>query len=82
MNNKRMEEKLATRECLDVRVIGKEIEPGLFELEMFLPDVDYADAKNEAWIWSIGKRISDGKIFASTETVLYNKPGFECLWLR
>lgn len=85
MQNQRMAEKLsgdASEQCLDVRVIGKEVEPGVFELEAFLPEVDYCDAQTESWIWSIGRRKSDGKIFAAVDTRYYLDDAYECLWLR
>lgn len=34
------------------------------------------------YIWSIGKRHSDGVILASRNGDLYQNPEFECLWLR
>ena len=82
MRNKSMEQKLAQLDALDVREIGIEVEPGVFELKRFTEDIDYCDAQNEQWIWSIGKRKSDSKIFASVDTRFYGDPGYECLWLR
>jgi len=82
MQNKRMEEKLDRLDAMDVRVVGFEIEPGVFELTKFVEDVDYCDALNEQWIWSIGRREKDDRIFAAVDARFYQKPGYECLWLR
>lgn len=82
MKNLRMCEKLNLGECIDVRQIGREIQPGFFELESYTDDVDYCDAKTEQWIWSIGRRIEDGVIVASLDTSLYMNPQYVCLWLR
>lgn len=82
MQNKAMEAKLDSFDALDVRTIGFEIEPGVFELQKFSEDTDYCDAGTEQWIWSIGKREKDGKIFASTDARFYQKSGYDCLWLR
>lgn len=96
MRNKAMERKLAKGDCLDVRKVGRllsseEVEAeGLgdfgtsrvFELRGFVEDVDYADPEAEDWIRSIARRESDDRIFASTSPDFYQRPGFECLWLR
>lgn len=83
MNNKAMERKLKSGRAKDVSPFrtqtGRyELPPGFFE-----EDVDYCDAKLEAWIWSIGKeRTSAGRIFASTSGEFYQAEAYECLWLR
>jgi len=82
VNNVRMQEKLEARECLDVRVIGEEIMPGVFLLHDFITEVDYADAQNEAYIWSIGRHRETGEIHASTRGEFYQNPLYDCLWLR
>lgn len=82
MQNLAMQEKLDTFDCLDVCAIGVPVEPGIWELAKFTEDVDYCDASTEAWIWSIGQRLTDGRIFASLDTRYYLNPEFECLWLR
>lgn len=82
MRNLRMKEKLEIGTCLDVREIGVTYDEMVFELSEFEEDVDYADAKTERWVWSIGKRKSDGKIFASLDTRFYQNDDFVCLWLR
>lgn len=54
MRNQAMARKLAKRECLDIsrceRTAG-----GDYLLEVFRDEVDYCDAAQEAWVWSIGK---------------------------
>jgi len=86
MRNKAMANKLLKGKALDVRAEGRENGPGLYELRRFVDGVDYCDAQREAWIWSIGRRRSDGAIFAATDTRFYsgrpNEGDYECLWLR
>ena len=72
----------ADNECLDVREIGVEIAPGLYELKRFTDDADYRDSQTDKWIWSIGERNSDGKIFAATDSRFYLNDDYKCLWLR
>jgi len=43
---------------------------------------DFCDAKEEAWIWSIGRHRQTGEIHASKQGDLYENPAYECLWLR
>lgn len=82
MINKAMQEKLDSGECVDVLKIGREVSPGLYELDRFEEDVDYCDAEKELWIWSIGRRHSDNKVFASTDGRFYLNDEYHCLWLR
>ena len=82
MLNQRMQEKLEKREAIDVRAIGEELRPGFFRLNSYIDDVDYCDAANEAWIWSIGQNLSNGEIHASTSAGLYQNPDYRCLWVR
>jgi len=82
MSNKAMQNKLMKDKAIDVRMAGTEVEKGVFELREFVDDVDYCDAQTESWIWSIGRRLSDRKIFASTDTRFYQNSDYHCLWLR
>lgn len=82
LKNQAMARKLSKGEALDVRAIGTEVEPGVFELQSFTEDVDYCDAQTEAWIWSVGRRQADGQLLAATDARFYERPGYECLWLR
>lgn len=84
MLNKAMERKLESGECLDVNEEGVIIAgwPGHFTLRDFVDGKDYCDAKNEAWVWSIGKHKGTGTIVASLAADLYQNPHFECVFLR
>lgn len=82
MANLRMQEKLRSGECLDVREEGEVVQPGVYRLRRFVEGVDYCDAETEEWIWSIGRRHRDGAVLASTGTMFYQDPDFECLFLR
>lgn len=58
--------------------------------------VDFADSAHEAWIWSIARATRDfkferdgikhlvpkGTVLASRAADLYQRDGFDCLWLR
>lgn len=81
-SNLAMKRKLDTGDCLDVLKIGTLVEPGVYELRQFFENVDYCDASKESWIWSIGKRASDGKVFAAVDARYYQAADYECLWLR
>jgi len=83
MINKRMEEKLENGEAIDLSKCERE---GRYYVvpETLWDDsgMDYCDAVRECYIWSIGRRYSDGKILASTGSELYQNVDFHCLWLR
>lgn len=53
-----------------------------YVVDNFIEDKDYCVLKTIQWIWSVGRRKSDGLILASTSADLYQNPDFECLWLR
>lgn len=80
MNNKAMERKVALGEAIDVS--NGHIGNVYYKIDEYREGVDYCDAKNEIWIWSIGRRYSDGLIIAASNTSMYQNPEFECLWLR
>ncbi len=84
MRNLAMARKLITGEALDVRAIGKPLPggPGLYVLDRYVDGKDYCDASEEAWIWSIGRSLADGRILAATDARFYQHPDYECLWLR
>jgi hypothetical protein len=82
MTNLRMQEKLDLGECLDVNTIGRVDSPGVFVLAHYEDNIDYCDAANEQWIWSIGKDTRTGEIVAATDTRFYQHPQYNCLWLR
>lgn len=80
--NRAMERKLASGDALDVSAFkrtpdGHYVIPEGTDLEG-----DFCDAQTEEWIWSIGRDLETGITLASTSTVFYQNPGYECLWLR
>jgi hypothetical protein len=84
-----MARKLASGEALDVETLAAVAAPeagaiyrGTFRLDRFVEDVDYFIGSTEQWVWSIGRRLSDGAIFAALDSRFYQNPEFHCLWLR
>jgi hypothetical protein len=90
MHNLAMARKLDKGEALDVEKHLAPPDPadvgpafvGVYRLERFVDDVDYCVGSTERWIWSIGKRLTDGAIFAAVDGRFYQNPAFECLFLR
>jgi hypothetical protein len=84
--NQYMLESLESGEAVDVRERGEEIEPGVFRLRIFnkATQLDYCDAKNQAWIWSIGRDKQTGEILAATDGRFYSDETgrYDCVWLR
>lgn len=94
MRNKAMQKKLAARKCVDLSNCRRIAH--YYVLGEFKEGVDYCDARNEWWIWSIGRTtkalsfrrdgvtymIPAGLVIASTGSELYQHPGVECLFLR
>ena len=80
MLNKYMEEKLENGEAVDLSKCQRE--GRYYVVPEFVDGVDYCDAVSESWIWSIGRRYSDGVILASPGNDLYQNPQFRCLFLR
>jgi len=81
LKNRRMAQKLRTGEAIDLS--GRPLTPeGFYKLDDFIEGVDYCDAGTEAWIWSIGISYATGELLASTSSVFYQNPLFECLWVR
>ena len=81
MQNKSMKRKIEKRECIDIADRPKN-DDGDYILSTFVDGMDYCDAQNEWWIWSIGKHNETGQILASTTTKFYQNPNYECLFLR
>lgn len=81
MVNRRMLEKVKSGECIDIGRNRKTSE-GYYLLEKFVDNIDYCDTTTESWIWSIGKHRETGIIVASTDSIFYQNPQFECLFLR
>ena len=85
LSNLSMQSKLNAGTCIDVsphRQPRVEGEPQTYLLPEFAEGFDYADAEAEAWIWSIGRHVETGRIYASTGSGFYQRPGFTCLFLR
>lgn len=80
MTNRRMLEKLENEEAIDLK--DNKREGRFYILEKFVDGADYCDTSADRWIWSIGKRKSDGVILASLAGDLYENDAYECLWLR
>jgi hypothetical protein len=80
--NLAMLEMIQSDAALDVREIGFETSPGIFQLNEFRDGFDYCDGKRARWIWSIGKHLKTGIMLASLDTCFYQNPEYECLWLR
>lgn len=81
MANRRMEDMLRTGKCVDVSQFPRD---GKYYVLPGPPvaSINYCDATYERWVWSIGRRLSDGVILASLAPDLYGHKDFECLWLR
>lgn len=89
MINKAMERKAESGEALDVETMlaspqehGPAYGSDVYKLTHYVDGLDYFVGSQEAWIWSIGRRLSDSAIFAATDGRFYENPAFECLWLR
>jgi len=82
IKNTWMKNALRAGDVIDVRMIGTEVEPGVFRLNEFIPDVDYVDAEDEAFIYSIGKDLESGEILAAVDGRYYNNDDYECIYLR
>lgn len=85
LENKRMAEKLSTKEALSVRDEGESCGDGFYILRRFVENVDYCDPDLEAWIWSIGRNRITGEIWASSTSQFYSAnqdAEWECLFLR
>lgn len=80
--NLAMIQMLQEGDALDVSKIGSEIEPGVYQLTTFIDGIDYCDPSKDLWIWSIGKNLKSGLIYASMDTRYYFNDDYECLWLR
>ena len=78
--NMAMKRKVEDGDAIDVSKCERE--GRYYVLIEFVDGADYCDTEKTVWIWSIGRRISDGKILASTAQDLYQNPDFECMWLR
>lgn len=83
MPNMAMRRKLKAKEAKDIGRYwlrdGIYLLPADFQTE----PVEYCDRGRDVWIWSIGQeQRGERRIFASTSPEFYERPGFDCLWLR
>lgn len=81
LKNKSMQRKLENGECIDVSPFER-TPNGYYILPYFAEGSDYCDAEREVWIWSIGRHRETMQILASTDSVFYQNPLYECLFLR
>lgn len=84
LRNRAMAEKLDRGEAIDVNMVGDPLPkfPGVWVMDDFLDGMDYCDAEEERWIFSIGRHRVDGKFYAAVDNRFYLNPLFECVWLR
>jgi len=77
-----MKKKIEASNAVDVSVIGRQVEPGLYYLGKFIDGgYDYFDTKTGEFIYSIGID-QEGNIWAANDSRFYMSPDYECLWLR
>ena len=82
MDNQAMQRKLDSGKAVDVSGFEVTITDGVYALPDYAEGMDYCDALKEQWIYSIGKSLATGDIFAATDTRYYQNKEYECLWLR
>jgi hypothetical protein len=80
MENRAMARKLMAKRAIDVSNMPRV--GNYYILDKVEDGIDYCNAKEERWIWSIGRRLADDVILASHFPDLYQNPKYECLWLR
>lgn len=78
--NRAMRRKMACGDAIDVSRLPTY--GGAYILPSFIDGKDYCNARTERWIWSIGRRKSDGTILASHSDEFYQNAEYDCLWLR
>lgn len=81
MRNQSMARKLRRGEAVDVATCPRDPD-GNYILQSFEEGKDYCDSRTEEWIWSIGRRLEDNALLASTGTTFYQNDRYVCLWLR
>lgn len=81
MQNKAMRHKIMDGEAIDISGCQR-TKDGDYILKEFVENKDYCNAKTEQWMWSIGKHLETGVIYASYRTVYYQHKDYECLFLR
>lgn len=83
MSNPAMIESITNGTCIDVTRVGT-YDPGedVYVLATFDYDKDYCEVEKARWVWSIGRRRSDGAVLAAFDSRFYLHPDYVCLWLR
>lgn len=82
VTNHAMRRKLNVGEAVDVSKCERHGGAYILPPGMFVDGLDYCNARTERWIWSIGRRKSDGVVLASESDEFYQNDNFDCLWLR
>lgn len=90
LGNRAMARKLADGQAVDVAEVGTVEERNAAGVatvwrlppQFFFEHHDYCHVPTEDWIWSIGRRKSDGAIFCALDARYYQSETFTCLWLR
>ena len=80
--NHAMKRKIESGTCIDVSKFTREGDDYIIPKGVYNSDTDWCNAETEQWIWSIGRRVSDGVVIASHSTKFYQNPDFVCLFLR
>jgi hypothetical protein len=82
--NLAMERKLKTGEALDVNVVGKPhpTDPHVWILPNVVEGMDYCDAVDECWIWSIGCDKKTGTIMAARDCRFAHDRTCDLVWAR
>jgi len=81
LKNQWMRRALQSGDAIDVEQIGVEVEPGVFRLTEFTPGIQYVVAKDETFIYSIGKDNESGEFLAAEDDRFYQNPDYECVYL-
>jgi len=79
--NQAMKRKLDAGKAIDVSGCWR-TEDGDYVLTKFVEGKDYCNMVRQEWIWSIGRRKSDGAILAAHDGRFFRNPDFDCVWLR
>lgn len=64
---------------MDIRLVGKEISEGLYEIFTYDQRCRYFDPSKQRMIQSIGRKFGDSRIFGSIDTRFEGDPTYECL---
>lgn len=87
--NKRMRAKVEAGDAINLYGAVRHLDghTTVFQVDALIEDMDYCvlddgeDALDQ-WIYSIGRRDTDGIMLAATDVRFYKRDGFKCVWLR